>query len=173
MSQLFLVVLGFITFALGSGACLNSIASQLFSRLTGITWALFSFCVSLWGFGLYMAFASHQYEVVLFWSRFLNIAAIFIPACFYHFVIAITKDKNYKSVWVIYGLTIAYFTFSISFPDWFVPSLSQKLGFLYYPNPGWLYYFFPIGMTMIVGSGVYRLWKKCRGLLSYEKKICL
>jgi len=125
-------------------------------------WGGFSFFVSLWAFGFFWAFYAKSPEMALFWFRFLNLAAIPIPALFFIFTLFFLKknDQHAKTIILVYGIGIAYFILCLAFPGWFIPSLSPKLGFRYYPNAGVFYPFFAIYYSATIGTGIYLLIKE-------------
>ena len=161
MSYAYLLVSSFISFAL---------AFPIFF-LVGRTkqplhfiWGGFSFFVALWAFGFFWAFYVKTYEIALFWFRFLNLAAIPIPALFFTFTLFfLKKNEDYKkTIILVYGIGIIYFTLCLAFPKLFIPSLSPKLEFTYYPNAGILYPFFALYYGATIGTGIYFLINKYR-----------
>lgn len=125
------------------------------------TWGLFSLSVSLWSAGLYLGFSTNDYLTSLFWGRALNICAIFIPLFFIHFIyiyIQIDTKKKFE-IFSYYGLCIALFTLSLIFPHQFVSDVSDRSPyFLFYPDPGLLYYFFTALFSYFVILGYSRLY---------------
>ena len=122
------------------------------------TLSLCSLFIALWGLGLFWAFFTSSYHSVLFWGRFLNISAIWIPIFFLHFVYSFTKQKRLTEVRFFYGLTTLYFLVAISFPSLFVETISSRTWFQYYPDPGPLYYFFPVLFFVLIFRGVSMLF---------------
>jgi len=129
-------------------------------------WGGFSFFVSLWAFGFFWAFYAKTYEMALFWFRFLNLAAIPIPALFFTFTLFfLKKNEHYiKTIVLVYGVGVIYFILCLAFPELFIPSLSQKLEFTYYPNAGVFYPFFAIYYSTTIGVGIYFLIKEYQAL---------
>lgn len=125
-------------------------------------WALVSTFISLWGMGLFFAFLFTDYETVLFWSRFLNISAIFIPVLFLHFSLAYVglEKSRKKTIGFGYSITFLFALSCLLFPSLFVKDIAPKEWFSWYPEPGFLYYFFPALFTVFVSLGVYYLYKK-------------
>jgi len=123
------------------------------------TWSLFSFSVSLWGIGLYQAFIAINKSSALFWSRFLNLSAITIPIFFFHFVLLLTGQFHRKKneLYCFYFIVFIYFLSAVVFPDLFVRDVIPKLDFLYYPEPGFLYYIFPLLFGCLAYYGVLLL----------------
>ena len=100
------------------------------------TWGLFSFAVSLWGLGLYNAYTSNENSQALFWARFLNLSALTIPIFFIHFVFLFTNrfEAKKKELIFYYTVIVILFVLSLMLPKHFIPSLSPKSGFQFYPN---------------------------------------
>lgn len=142
---------GFLTFICGY-AC--GIIIVLFSPRTylRIVWSMFSFSMGTWGFGLWMAFIVTDQNHALFWSRFLNISAIFIPVFFFHFILLLTDlyQSKIKELRSYYLFAIIYFLSSVFFINEFIPSVTHKLSFAFYPNAGKIYYLFPIYFSYLV-----------------------
>ena len=123
-----------------------------------LLWVLFNVAVSLWGLGLFIGFSTKDAETTLFWSRFLNLSAVWIPIFFFHFVVIFTQRSKKSELFVYYLVTVAYFFTSIIVPSWFIPSVSKKLLFMYYPDSGYLYYFFPVLFVSLLGYALLLLF---------------
>lgn len=107
-------------------------------------WSLFCLSVSLWGFGLYKGFSALDQETVLQWSRGLNLAALFIPILFFHFVLLFINQSKEKTRELIahYFFGALFITVVVIFPSTFIPKVSPKFSFAFYPDSGFLYYLF-------------------------------
>ncbi|MEA3493956.1 MAG: ATP-binding protein [Candidatus Margulisiibacteriota bacterium] len=134
-----------------------------------ISWALFCCSLALWGLGLFFGFTAGNRAVALFWSRFLNLAAIFIPFFFLRFVYAFLGIEEERRPVLLVALTATslYFMLSILFSDWFIPGVVAKAPFRFYPDAGVLYYFFPILYCILAGLGacdLLRAYTKADGM---------
>ena len=130
-------------------------------RNTSFTWMLFSLSVALWGFGLFRSFITDIESIALFWSRFLNLSAVFIPLFFFHFILCFTnkvKDKR-KELFFYYIICISCFLIAFTFPKTFVSHVEPILSFKYYPKPGILYYGFALFFAYLVVYGITLLSK--------------
>jgi len=159
----YLSISGVLTFIF----CLFSALFVFFNgekKEQNVVWAFCSLLISLWGFGLFWAFYLSDFESVLFWSRFLNLVAIFIPITFLHFVFSfIGKNGLFKKVIRLgYLVTISYFFISLLFPSYFVKTVVKKAWFNLYPEPGLVYYFFPLLFSICVITGVFYLFLEFR-----------
>lgn len=152
----------------GSLVFITSFFSAIFVFIKGpkkdisYTWSLFSLSVASWGFGLFKGFSTDIESVALFWSRYLNLSAIFIPLFFFHFVISFTNRfvTKRKELIFYYIFFISYFLISIILPKIFVYNVRSILSFKYYPSPGPLYYLFPIIFGYLVIYGIVLLFKE-------------
>lgn len=126
-----------------------------------ITWILFSLFVALWGLGLFKGFRTEEYQQALFWGRFLNLAAIFIPVFFLHFTFAFAGKARArkKELSIYYAVISLYFLICFLFPKLFVSNVVPKGGFNFYPSPGLMYYPFPIIFSVFVIYGIIILIK--------------
>lgn len=126
------------------------------------TLSLCSFFIALWGVGLFWSFYLTNYNDVLFWGRFLNTVAIWIPAFFLHFVYSYVKKEQSIEIYATYFIALSYFLIAIFYPEHFVSNVSKREWFLYYPDPGIIYYFFPFYFFILVSRGVFYLIEKYR-----------
>ncbi len=106
---------------------------------------MMSLLIATWGFGMFWAFTLTNFSDVLFWARFLNIVAIPITPFFIHFVFSfLNKKEGFKTLIIpAYVISFLYLIVALIWPEYFVKSLSQRPHFLYYPDAGPTYYFFP------------------------------
>lgn len=128
----------------------------------GFTWSLFSLSVGLWGLGLFKGYITDIESEALFWARFLNLSAIFIPVFFLHFVVSFTNRLTEKKQAFLrcYLFSVIYFLAVVIFPETFVSGVKPALSFKYYSAPGFLYYLFPIFFAYFVIWGIVLLFKE-------------
>ncbi len=126
-----------------------------------LSWALFSFLVALWGIGFCLTILAKEAEIALFWGRFHNVIAIFIPVTFIVFIILFLEIIRPKTIALSIGVTLGYFLFCVFQPESFIPSVSLKwYGQFFYINPGSLYVTFPILYSLGVGFGLFECFLK-------------
>jgi len=118
---------------------------------------LLNFSVSLWSWGLFGRELSFEKTTALFFVRLCYVGAIFIPAFFFHFVSAVTRDVNYKLIAPVYFLTTLFLI--SDFTPLFIKDVGPILSFRYYGIPGILFPFFVISFIMIAGYSHYILIK--------------
>ncbi|MBU0502493.1 MAG: hypothetical protein KJ811_04520, partial [Candidatus Margulisbacteria bacterium] len=151
----------------GLAIFITSIGTAIFVYLnnprqqTHIVWSLFCLAVSMWGWGLFWGFVTNNANEALFWGRFLNVSAIFIPMFFLHFVYAFLEIAGKKKSVLLFSYlaTFFYIVFTLIFPDLFVEGVVPRGPFLFYPSAGALYYFFPILYSALVLLGISNLLK--------------
>ena len=110
---------------------------------------------------MFLGWSTTEYGIALFWSRWMNLSAIFIPIFFVHFVLSFlekTKKKK-KLLSLAYFITVLYFFIAVIFPEQFVKGISTKGGFLYYPDAGPVYYFFPLLFACLTFWGIFELYQ--------------
>ena len=108
------------------------------------SFGLLNFTIAAWCFSYSIWQIVSTKEAALFWARALTASSIFIAPTFLYFVFTfLSLEKGKKRI-----LTIAYlpsFTFfALVFTPLFVKSVSRKLFFPYWPNPGPLYFLYPL-----------------------------
>ncbi|GEM_PF-4507643 len=167
----YLSVSGFLIFILSSATCIFVLLHNP-RKAANITWSLFSFFLALWSLGLFMGWSTEDYDTALFWSRWLNLSAVFIPVFFVHFVMSFLEktEKEKKFLLAGYLVTVFYFVTALLFPGEFVKSVSAKGGFLYYPDAGYVYYFFPLMFNCLVFWGIFKLYRAKKILRGQKQK---
>lgn len=165
----YLTVTGLLIFVTSTFCSFTVFFSKPLSVLKS-TWGLFSLAVGIWGFGLYKAYSANEYDSALMWLRILNLSAITIPVFFVNFVILFSNKfaKKIKEVRIYYGVAGLIICLSVIKPSFFIPSLSPKVGFNFYPNPGILYYLFFLFFSYLVAYGIFLLIKAIRGASSLQ-----
>jgi len=124
-------------------------------KTANITLALYTVAVASWSFGQFMTESVSDYPTALFWARFHLAGAIFVPVFFVHFVDAFLKKSNRALIVSAYSLGILIF--AVSFTPMFVSSVSPKLGFRYYPDPGPAFLLYSVMFTILVLYGLLQL----------------
>jgi len=148
------VIIFILSFFTGVAVIINN-----YNKLLNIKWALFSLSIAFWALGLFLAFVAQDKEGALFYSRYLNLEALFIPVFFIDFVYSYLNKNNRIIKYYYYLSTIMFGLFAI-FPNMFVKSVSAKLGMTYYPDAGLLYFVFPLFYSLLVIEGGYLLYKE-------------
>jgi len=86
------------------------------------TFSLHALSISLWLFGTFMMFLNvDNYDMAIFWDRFIYGSVVFIPAFMYHFCLALTERRPNKLLYIAYALSIIFFFLSRT--DYFVYDL--------------------------------------------------
>src|SRR3989338_702314 len=153
--MIFVAFSGIVTFV-SSLACSIFVLLSLHRNIIKITWSIFSFAVGLWGLGLFKAFTAQDYQSSLLWFRILNLSAIIIPISFFHFSLLFTNRLKNKKIELLfyYSVVMFYLVTVLFYPNLFLSSVSPKLDFKFYPDPGSLYYLFPFLFAYLSIYGV-------------------
>ncbi|MBF0484359.1 MAG: GAF domain-containing protein [Candidatus Omnitrophica bacterium] len=122
------------------------------------TWSLFSFAISLWGFGIFIAYSIDDYNIALWCLRLANLFAITIPLFFMHFVFLFIDEIRKKFIELIacYSVVFILLVIAVIKPNLFIPSVVPKMGFAFYPNPGPLYIIYTF---LFIFWSIYGLFK--------------
>ncbi len=121
-------VLGFFVFFKNKTSDLNK------------TFSLYCLMLFLWSVAYFFWQISNDYDSALFWSRALMMGAIFIPITYLHFVFILTKKIKENRKLLTVGYLVFTLFFIVSFNRFFVESVTPKLGFDFWPNPGPLFH---------------------------------
>jgi signal transduction histidine kinase len=130
------------------------------NRTASLMFSLYTLSVAAWSFGQFMAAIAPDSGNALFWTRFYLADAIFIPVLFVHFIRSFLSKKNYPGIFVLYflGLVLS----ASSFTPFFIPGVSSKVGFRYYPDPGPGLYIYTFIFAALVSYSLYLLFKTFR-----------
>ncbi len=152
---------------------LSSIGLGLFVYLNGrnkaanITLALYAASVAAWSFGQFMTEIVPDYGSALFWARFHLAGAIFIPVFFIHFVESFLNRRN--NLVLASAYLLGSVIFATSFSPLFVASVSPKLGFRYFPDPGPAFLAYSAMFALLVLYGFYQLVRAYRASAGQAK----
>ncbi len=111
---------------------------------TSLMWVFSCVSIALWGLGLFFAFFFKDPHIVLFWARFLNLVALFIPIFIWDFVQLFLNLNRRKIKKIGYVFTVLFFITVLLRPELFIDSVSENRWFLLYPNAGALYFILPL-----------------------------
>jgi signal transduction histidine kinase len=116
---------------------------------SNVLWALVSFSVGIWGFGLFNIINSRTENDAIFWNKILYLGAIFTPIFYYHFVslfLKVVKKYLLVSLYVVslFFLMIDFFSTS------FISGAPPMAGFAHWLSVGYLYYVFVVFFVSVV-----------------------
>ena len=118
-----------------------------------VTYGLFCLAGVVWSFSYFFWQVSNNEKDALFWCRALMAGAIFIPVCYLHHIFSLLHLLRSKRNFLILSYSVCFLAFVINFTPLFVSSVSKKLYFDYWPNPGIAFKFFlPIWIYFVVYS---------------------
>ncbi|MFH1856389.1 MAG: histidine kinase N-terminal 7TM domain-containing protein, partial [Candidatus Omnitrophota bacterium] len=109
---------------------------------TNQTYALFCFLITFWSCCYFFWQISATSEKALFFCRMLMAGAIFIPVSFLHFVLILLDLVRQKKIILRVGYLVFFLFLILNFTPYFVESVSPKLFFPFWPNPGMVFNLF-------------------------------
>jgi len=159
------IFLGLIVYLKNREAILNKI------------FALFCFSVSIWGsfYFLWLIFGNNE-PIALLFARALNVAAIFIPITYFHFITVFLNIYQEKKKLVILGYLLSFTLFITGFTSLFVKNVEPALSFPWYPKPGIAYHLFTLMFFSYIVYSLYLMFKdikKATGITSLQIKYVL
>ncbi|MFC1484930.1 diguanylate cyclase [bacterium] len=112
-------------------------------------WILFTFNVSLWSLGIYFLFLTNNEVTALFWSRFLNMASLFIPAFLFKFMTSFYEnDKKIKLANWLFLIPSIFVFLALLFPKYYIPKIKSVIFF----NSSFLY---PTASILYIITSIY------------------
>ncbi len=140
-------------------------------RKTYVNNIFFLFCLSVavWSIFYVLWLMSVNISQALFFSRMLMVGAIFIPITYLHFVLVLTKKTKEKKHILIFGYSIFTIFLLFTFSSLFVESVTPKMSFPFWPNPGILYHPFIVMWIVYAFYGIYFLWNEFKKALGNKK----
>lgn len=135
---------------------------------------ILNFGVALWCWSLFARELSIEKTTALFFIRLSYVGVIVIPAVFFHFVVSIIRQVNYKLVFAIYALSFIFQVFNIT--PLFIKDAGPILSFRYWGIPGSVYPLFVISFVAIIGYSHYVLikyFKKSEGQIRNQIRYLL
>ncbi|MBF8250348.1 MAG: Histidine kinase protein, partial [Candidatus Levybacteria bacterium] len=123
------------------------------------SFSLFAFAVALWSISYFFWQIAVSYNSALFWTRVLMAFAIFIPAFYTHFVLALLGIIKKKKTFLLltYGIFSAFFVINVTSP-YFVSNVKPVLGFHFWPTPGLFFHPFLVLWLAYVIYATYLLY---------------
>ncbi|MFA5116057.1 MAG: SpoIIE family protein phosphatase [Candidatus Omnitrophota bacterium] len=124
-----------------------------------ICWFVFTLSFVSWSFFIYLWSVSKDYASALIYNRIANYSAIFLSILVVVFTEEFIKKKNriITKISAITGLTI--FILGILSLRSFIPSLSPKTFFKFYPDSGIIYWFFTVFFVLTWNYALVILFK--------------
>ncbi|MDI6603410.1 MAG: histidine kinase N-terminal 7TM domain-containing protein, partial [Patescibacteria group bacterium] len=159
------IVLGLFVYLKNRGVILNKIFAIF--CLSVAVWA------SFWFLGLVLGTTK---PITLLFTRVLNIAAIFIPITYFHFITVFLNIYQKKKRLVILGYLLAFILFISGFTPLFVRDVEPGVSFPWYPKPGITYHLFALMFFSFVIYSWYLMFqaiRKATGLTNLQIKYVL
>ncbi len=160
-------------FTFAFGVFLISVLSLLKRRdQIGQSFFFFSLPVSLWALFISVWITQeYSYDATLKLSRYCNVAALFIPVTWLHFIVLFTNNFTVRVRTIIiflYGTTVLIFPFAPA-SSLFVSGLHSIMGLKYYTSAGPLYWIFTAIFCCVVPYGFAMLFESCKRSSGEEK----
>ncbi len=160
-------------FTFAFGVFLISVLSLLKRRdQIGQSFFFFSLPVTLWALLISMWITQkYSYETTLRLVRYCNVAALFVPVTWLHFIALFTTNFNARVRTIIiflYGATALIFPFTPT-SVFFVSGLHSILGLRYYTSAGPLYWIFTAMFCCVVPYGFAMLFESHKRSSGEEK----
>ncbi len=138
------IALGTFVFWKNPGSRLN----RIFAILSGI--------VGLWSLGLFMHSLAHSPGAALFWSRFVHLAAAFIPTLYLHFIMVLTGRRE-ESRLLDGSYVCSVLFFGLALTPQFISHVEPVSQFELFPQAGPLYPVFLAFYVFIVAQATLQL----------------
>ncbi|MBF0486191.1 MAG: GAF domain-containing protein [Candidatus Omnitrophica bacterium] len=137
------------------------------------TFGFFCLVTVVWSFSYVIWQMAKDYDTALFWSRALMVGGIFVPICYFHHVICLV-EKQKKLRWFIISIYIfGFISLLADFTSFFVSGVSSRELFLYWPDPGILFYpFIVIWFLLCIGETIFIFYhfRLAKGVLAAQLK---
>ncbi len=123
-------------------------------------WLLLNISTAIWSFGYFLMIISDDVSLAYLFDIILHVGAIFIPAFYCLFILALTNQLNgRKKLLVLLGSSVL-FNLAIVWTNLFVDKVIPKFVFNYAPNAGPLYIVFTIYFfAVVIYSGIILIKK--------------
>lgn len=146
-------------------------------RLVYKTFGLMTFSLGIWSLAYGFWQIASDKQTALFWTKILSIGSTFIPIFFLHWIFSLLNIEKKKGFILILGYIVTIILLCFSLTDLYIESVSSKLIFSYWPNPGIVYSLYLIfGYFGLIGYAIFELlkaYKKSRGYLREQIKYIL
>jgi signal transduction histidine kinase len=122
-------------------------------RLIATHFAWYTLFIGIWALFVGFATSTDSETLCYFFSLVCHTAGLFIPLTFLHFVVVYTGNHTRwirKLLWGGYAVMILIAVQIMFYPQLFIPSVTRKLGFNFFPDPGPTYHFWVIFFTLTV-----------------------
>lgn len=96
-------------------------------------WALFSFLVAIWGFGVYEIAKTQSPEWALFWWRITHLGVILIPVISIHFTFIFLDIKKKWILRFVYGIGVFFLVLNTT--PYFIANVRYVFNSFYYDSP--------------------------------------
>ena len=128
-----------------------------------VTYSIFCLSLAFWSFSYFFWLLSSVEARALFWARALIAGAVFIPVTSYHHVVQlIGVSSPMRRRFINGGYLLSFLLVLLSPTSFLVPSVSEKLFFVYWPNPGPALHVHIIMFLFFACGSVCELYQACK-----------
>ncbi|GMQ94978.1 MAG: hypothetical protein BMS9Abin13_088 [Patescibacteria group bacterium] len=138
------------------------VLSRNVKNKVNITFALFTLAITVWSIGYFFWQIALTAPGALLWSKIFMAAAIFIPIFYFHFTVTFLGIEKTQKIFVWIAYILGLFFFILNFTPYFIASVTPKLSFAFWPNPGIFYHSFLAAWFLYVVYTTYLLYKEFR-----------
>jgi len=132
-------------------------------RLVAHHFAWYTLAIGFWALFVGLATSTKSESLSTLYSLICHASGLFIPLTFLNFVQVYTGNQSLlirRFLTVGYTLMLALCVVIIVWPHLFISSVSPKLGFSYFPNPGPFYHFWVLFFAFVVSLAHALLFKE-------------
>lgn len=119
------------------------------------TYGFYCLCLAIWGFGYYAWQIAGTQDTALTALRILMAGAILIPITHLHHVLTLLNLADSHRRFLLTGYLVSGLLVLSNFTSAMVSGVGPRLGFAYWPNPGWV---FPAYLLTFLVSIGYAAW---------------
>ena len=138
-------------------------------------YALFCLSLVVWSYAYFWWLTAKDATDAIFWTRMLMAGAIFIPITAFHHLVKLIDKKVPRGI-ITANYILSLILLCVSFGPLVVQDVSNKAGFRFWPNPGYLFHFH---LAQFATLALWGLWiirkelKQAYGLRRNQLKLLL
>lgn len=145
------------------------------TNVKNITFLVFCSTIAIWNYGYFIWQISTTAETALFWVRILMIGTMLIPGTFLHYTLELLDlNKGWRRKLLIIGFIFDFILLLFIFSPVFITSVSQKMFFKYWPNPGLVFHIFFVKFVIYSFYShalLYKTYKHLEGIRYHQVRL--
>jgi len=123
------------------------------------TFALMSISIGIWSFNVFGMYVVQSKVLATYWSQLFRIGTLFVPPTFFHFTLALTRNKEKREIKLLYLAYIIALIVTILHWMGLLTSEYIKVAWKYSPKPGILYRLWLINLAFWVVYGLFHVFQ--------------